>query len=83
MRIKLESFRNFFYVNKKSVADCIQSRQPKKLHLKSFLKIELTDFFVCNTMVLGQNSSFYLSQRLKYSCKYLTYKEWKTFILHQ
>ena len=28
-------------------------------------------------MVLGQNKSFYLSQRLKCSCKYLTYKEWK------
>lgn len=28
-------------------------------------------------MVLGQNKSFHLSQRLKCSCKYLTYKEWK------
>jgi len=34
-------------------------------------------------MASGQNSSFYLSQRLKCSCKYLTYKEWKPFILHQ
>ena len=28
-------------------------------------------------MVLSENKSFYLSQRLKCSCKYLTYKEWK------
>ena len=28
-------------------------------------------------MVLSRNKSFYLKQRLKYSCKYLTYKEWK------
>ena len=28
-------------------------------------------------MDLGQNKSFYLSQRLKCSCKHLTYKEWK------
>ena len=28
-------------------------------------------------MVLGRNKSFYLKQRLKCSCKYLTYKEWK------
>ena len=41
MRIKLESFRNFFYVNKKSVADCIQSQHPEKLHLKLFLKTDV------------------------------------------
>ena len=28
-------------------------------------------------MILGQNKSFHLSQWLKYSCEYLTYKEWK------
>ena len=32
-------------------------------------------------MVLGRNKSFYLSQRLKCSCKYLTYKEWKLELL--
>ena len=37
----------------------------------------MTDFFACNTIALGQNKSFYLSQRFKCSCKYLTYKEWK------
>jgi len=28
-------------------------------------------------MILGQNKSFHLSQWLKCSCEYLTYKEWK------
>ena len=31
-------------------------------------------------MILGENESFCLSQWLKCSCKYLTYKEWKLSI---
>ena len=33
-------------------------------------------------MVLGQNKSFHLSQWLKYSCEYLTCKEWKLQCSH-
>ena len=31
-------------------------------------------------MILGQNKRFHLTQWLKCSCKYLTYKEWKQFV---
>ena len=39
----------------------------------------MTDFFTCTTINLAQSEGFPILQQLKYSCKYLTYKEWKRF----